>query len=188
MSVLLTVLLPFGVPTIGDDEVVISRQVAEPEGPVLPAPMSRRAPNWTSFSGGIPEPVARQVRIEGRMILRISPQPGPVRQDMLADLQPRQSSSPPRLVERPLGECITARNIVGVADRGSRLVFYMRDRTMVSARLEKSCSPRDFYLGFYTERNDDGRLCVDRDRLMSRAGARCQVAEFNRLMLVQPRQ
>ena len=187
MSVLLSVLLPFGAPIAGSDTDVVARQAEERGGPVSRAPMSRRAPDWTSFSGSIPIPVAEQVRIERRMILRINPQPGPVRQDMLAEFQARQPSAPATLVEQPLGHCITASNIVGVADRGSRLVFYMRDRSMVSARLEKSCSPRDFYLGFYTEQSKDGRLCVDRDRLMSRAGARCQVSQFNRLVLVQPR-
>ena len=186
MSALLTVLLPFGAPALGEDAAVVAQQAERREGPVSEAPMSGRAPEWSSFSQTVSVPVARQVRIERRMILRISPQPGPVRQDMLAEFQPRQPTVQPRLVERPLGECIKASNIMGVADRGSRLVFYMRDRSMVSARLEKACSPRDFYLGFYTERSDDGQLCVDRDRLMSRAGARCQVSEFNRLMMIQP--
>lgn len=187
MSALLTVLLPLGVPSLGADDPLIAQQAAEGGAPLSRTPMSRRAPDWTSFSGSMPVPVARQVRIERRMILRINPQPGPTRQNMLADMETRVPAVPPRLIERPLGECIKAGNIVGVSDRGSRLVFYMRDRTMVSARLEKSCSPRDFYLGFYTERNDDGRLCIDRDRLMSRAGARCQVSQFNQLVLVQPR-
>lgn len=185
MSVLLSVLLPFGAPglePVGQDVV---HQVEEREGAVQTGPISRRAPNWMSFSGSVPVPVANQVRIEGQMILRISPQPGTVRPDMLTEFQTRQNAQPPRLVERPMGQCIATNNIVGVSDRGSRLVMYMRDRSMVSARLEKSCSPRDFYLGFYMERNSDGQLCVDRDRLMSRAGAQCQVSQFNRLVLVQ---
>ena len=188
MSALLSMLLPFGAPGLAPDSGVVVLQAEEREAPLRDGPMSRRAPNWMSFSGSLPEPVARQVRIEGRMILRINPQPGTVRQDMLAEVQPRQATVPARLVERPMGECIATSNIAGVSDRGSRLVIYLRDRSMVSARLEKSCSPRDFYLGFYMEQNRDGQLCVDRDRLMSRAGARCQISEFNRLVLVQPRQ
>lgn len=185
MPVLLSLLLPLGAPGILPMTDERAQQAREREQPAQAGPMSRRAPDWSSFSDGVSIPVANQVRIEGQMILRISPQPGPVRQDMLAEIQGRQASAPARLVERPMGECISTSGIVGVADRGSRLVMYMRDRTMISARLEKTCSPRDFYLGFYMERNRDGQLCVDRDRLMSRAGARCQISEFNRLVLVQ---
>lgn len=186
MSALLTLLLPFGAPGLEPDERDVARQTAEREGPAKAGSISRRAPDWTSFSGGFPVPVSRQVRIEGQMILRINPQPGSVRPDMLTEFQQRRTSVPMRVVERPMGECIATGNIVGVSDRGTRLVMYMRDRSMVSARLEKTCSPRDFYLGFYMERNRDGQLCAERDRLMSRAGARCQVAEFNRLVLVKP--
>ena len=37
---------------------------------------------------------------------------------------------------------------------------------MVSAALERSCSARDFYSGFYVERNADGQICVKRDTLL----------------------
>ena len=61
--------------------------------------------------------------------------------------------------------------------------MFMRDRRTIAAQLEKGCSPRDFYRGFYVERSDDGQLCVARDRIMSRSGAKCRVAKFSRLML-----
>ena len=86
-----------------------------------------------------------------------------------------------------MDQCLPAGNIVGVSDSGSRLVIYMRDRSLISAQLEKACSPRDFYLGFYVERNADGQLCANRDRLMSRAGAKCRISELNRLVAVRPR-
>ena len=127
-------------------------------------------------------PIANQVQIEQRVILRISPQPSNMRRSMLAEL-PRQTPAT-RLVERPYGKCLNAADIIGVSDRGSRLVMYMRDRGIITAQLEKACSPRDFYLGFYVEKNEDGRLCVDRDRLMSRAGAKCRISNFNRLVAV----
>lgn len=144
--------------------------------------LSDRRPQWMGFSAGVEAPIANQVRIEQRVILRISPQPSNMRRSMLAEL-PRQAPST-RLVERPHGKCLNAGDIIGVSDRGSRLVMYMRDRGIVTAQLEKACSPRDFYLGFYVERNEDGRLCVDRDRLMSRAGAKCRISNFNRLVAV----
>ncbi|WP_341711308.1 hypothetical protein [Erythrobacter sp.] len=182
ITALLTLLLPFAVsaPDTSADEQ--AHQARKQERAVPEGPMSRRAPDWSTFVDGAQVPVANQVRIEGRVIVRISPQPSAVRNDLLAEL-PRQAV-PPRLVERPYGRCIAAGNIVGVSDRGSRLIIYMRDRSMISAKLEKACSPRDFYLGFYMERSDDGQLCSGRDRLMSRAGAKCQISEMNRLVLV----
>ena len=137
-------------------------------------------PHADAAQDGRRAPVSRQVRIERRVILRISPQPGNTRRDLLAQLPPRAAAL--RLVERPHGKCLDASEIVGVSDRGSRLVMYLRDRQIITAELEKACSPRDFYLGFYVERSDDGKLCVDRDRLMSRAGARCRISKFNRLV------
>lgn len=144
--------------------------------------LSARHPQWTGFSDGVEIPIANQVQIEQRVILRISPQPSNMRRSMLAEL-PRQTPAT-RLVERPYGKCLNAADIIGVSDRGSRLVMYMRDRGIITAQLEKACSPRDFYLGFYVEKNEDGRLCVDRDRLMSRAGAKCRISNFNRLVAV----
>jgi hypothetical protein len=56
---------------------------------------------------------------------------------------------------------------------------------MISVNLEKSCRARDFYSGFYVERRKDGRLCVDRDELQSRTGARCEVESMRRLVEVR---
>ncbi|MBX7480986.1 hypothetical protein [Qipengyuania qiaonensis] len=142
--------------------------------------LSTRSSAWTGFTDSRSVPIAHQVTIERRVILRISPQSSAMRRSMLGELP--QQALPRRFVERPHGKCLDAGDIVGVSDHGSRLVMYMRDRQIVSAKLEKACSPRDFYLGFYVERNDDGKLCVDRDRLMSRAGARCRISKLNRLV------
>lgn len=80
-------------------------------------------------------------------------------------------------------DCVEVRGIAGVQTVGSnRLVLYLRDRRMVSASLDKSCLARDFYSGFYIERNRDGMLCVGRDKLQSRSGAHCQIASFRQLV------
>ncbi|WP_324827118.1 hypothetical protein [Qipengyuania zhejiangensis] len=182
VSAILSLLLPFGADVDAVARAETVQQAREPAPIVTQGAMSRRAPDWMGLVEGARAPVANQVRIERRVILRISPQPGGVRSDMLADLP--QRPAPSRLVERPMGRCIPASGIAGVSDRGSRLIIYMRDRSMVSAQLEKACSPRDFYLGFYMERSEDGQLCINRDRLLSRAGAKCQVSELNRLVAV----
>ena len=69
-------------------------------------------------------------------------------------------------------------------DTGNRLLLYLRDRRLVSAQLERACSARDYYSGFYFEPNDDGRLCIERDRLLSRTGARCSLSNMAQLVPV----
>ena len=126
-------------------------------------------------------PIFEQVRIERRVILRISPSPNPIRQNLMAELPPRSAQR--RFSQRPFGDCLPVASIAGVqAERGNRLLLFLRDRRLVLANLEKSCSSRDFYSGFYLESSDDGRLCIDRDRLMSRSGAKCQLSSMAQLV------
>lgn len=127
--------------------------------------------------------IARQVRIEQRVIVRIAPQPSAVRHDMLAAMPQRLQSS--RLEERGKEKCVPLDGIVGVqTGSGNRLVLHLRDHRMMSVALEKTCHARDFYAGFYVEKNKDGRLCVNRDKLQSRTGARCQVDTMRELIEV----
>lgn len=127
-----------------------------------------------------------QVRIEQRVIIRISPGTGAARQQMLADLQSRGSATRAYQEERLEG-CIAVANIAGMepAPEQNRILLFMRDRRILSAALERACNARDYYAGFYVERNDDGQLCARRDTLQSRAGASCKVAQLNRLVAVR---
>lgn len=128
--------------------------------------------------------VARQVRIEQRVVVRIAPQPSAARQSLLAELQRRPDSV--RFEEGSKEKCVPMSGIAGVqTGSGNRLVLYLRDRRMISVNLEKSCRARDFYSGFYVEQSKDGRLCVDRDRLQSRTGARCEVDTMRQLVEVR---
>lgn len=126
------------------------------------------------------EPVAGQVRIERSITIRISP-PGPaVRQAFVAQMAPPVL---PKLIERKMGKCLPIAGIAAVQpDSSGKLLLFMRDRRLVSATLEKACSARDFYSGFYLERTGDGMLCVNRDRLHSRAGANCAVSKMRQLV------
>ncbi|QZD92867.1 hypothetical protein K3162_02150 [Qipengyuania xiapuensis] len=150
-------------------------------------PLSADAPAWSPILDGIAPPTSQQVRIERRVILRISPAraPGPARQNLAAETT-RSQQPPAQLVERKAGKCLDSARIRGVSDRGDHLLMLMRDRSMMVARLEKGCSPRDFYRGFYVERSDDGKLCVKRDRIMSRSGAKCQIDRFSELVAERP--
>lgn len=125
-----------------------------------------------------------QVRIEQHTTIRVTPlhTPMPVRRSMLSDLPDRDP--PERMVERNIGACLRASTISGVRPdtRANRLLLFMRDRRVVSAQLERSCRARDFYSGFYLARSTDGRMCVDRDVLLSRSGANCRVTRMRELV------
>lgn len=128
--------------------------------------------------------VARQVRIEQRVIVRISPQRSNRRQSLLADLPQQELTA--RYEERKMDKCLPVERIAGVqTGRGNRLLLFLRDRRIISVNLEKACLARDFYSGFYVEKNDDGQLCVDRDKLQSRTGVTCEVERMRQLVAVQ---
>lgn len=127
---------------------------------------------------------ANQVRIEQRVVVRIAPAPPAARQNLTADLP--QRALPPRFEEGDKEKCVALQGIAGVqTGSGNRLVLYLRDRRMISVNLEKACRARDFYAGFYVEKNKDGRLCIDRDKLQSRTGARCEVEMMRELVPVR---
>jgi len=121
-----------------------------------------------------------QVRIRQRVIIRVSPSPPDARERMLS-LAPRQSQSQIREVSH--GNCVDVGDIVGVQPtQDNRLLLFMENREVLAASLDNSCTARAFYSGFYVEQNEDGRLCVSRDQLQSRAGVTCSVEQLTRLV------
>ena len=114
-----------------------------------------------------------QVRIEERVVIRIAP----LRPAMRTQLEDRsKDEEAPKLREKPMGDCLPVDGIAGVGlGTNNRLVFVLRDRRLVSVHLDRACPAREFYSGLYVERNEDGRLCVKRDRLHARSGATCAV-------------
>jgi hypothetical protein len=128
--------------------------------------------------------VVNQVRIEQRVVVRISPQPLGVRQELAAQSFERELTN--RYEEKRIGKCLPLEGIAAVqTGSGNRIVLYLRDQRMISLSLEKSCRARDFYSGFYVERHKDGRLCVDRDQLQSRTGVKCGVERLHQLVEVK---
>lgn len=149
------------------------------------ASISDRGADWLGLEALRRAEPAEQVRVEGRVILRISPRPAPSNDDLLRELLPDNRPEPfVRMVERPAGRCVAMRDIAGVSDRGNRLILFLRDNRILMAELEKACSPRDFYRGFYLERSEDGKMCAQRDTLMSRAGAKCALKGLTELVPV----
>lgn len=124
-----------------------------------------------------------QVRIEQHMTIRIVPLSRPVTAPPRVMFEMPRREGPPRFIERAMGRCLAVSSISGVRpDTGSRLIFYLRDRRMISAMLDRACRARDFYSGFYMERTSDGQLCVDRDTLLSRSGANCKLTRIRQLV------
>jgi hypothetical protein len=131
-----------------------------------------------------PEPLA-QVRIEQRIIIRVPRQSFSRSSLMPAPPPPRRAPNPepPKFERRKVGKCLAMRDVTGVrVINDDMLVLFMRDQRMIEAELERSCSAREFYQGFYMERSGDGRLCVDRDLLQARSGSKCEVNKLRQLV------
>ncbi len=129
------------------------------------------------------ESVQNQVRVQQRIVIRIGPAAPRDRRTMLNELPRRPMEA--RFEEVDYGSCIDANEVIGVQPTNdNRLLFFLEDSNVLAAQLQNGCSARAYYAGFYIDRNDDGRLCVARDRLQSRAGGSCQITKFTRLVAV----
>ncbi|MEE4206325.1 MAG: hypothetical protein V2I39_08530 [Erythrobacter sp.] len=158
------------------------REEAEDRSPraLPPEPLPGAAP-MTAFHEG---QRARQVRIEQRVTIRVTPRRPTARQQLLATLPQREIEI--RYEERKMDKCVPVERIAGVqTGSGNRLLLFLTDERIVSVNLEKSCRARDFYSGFYVEKNEDGKLCVDRDRIKSRTGMKCEVERMRQLVAVE---
>lgn len=153
-----------------------------------------RAPGIGSIEAALPQavdealdpapPPAWQVRIEQRIIIRV-PRQSLSRSAFAPMPAPRRAEppEPPKFERRKIGKCVAMRDVTGVrVVDDDMLVLYMRDRKMIEAELERSCSAREFYQGFYMERSGDGRLCVDRDMIQARSGSKCEVERLRQLV------
>lgn len=150
-----------------------------------PLPLLVVLPVITTNKGPVPtdgrEDVARQVRIEQRMQIRVTARPAGVIMD--APFSAPDDISRPRIEERRMGKCLGNAMIGGVTMRSDKqLLLYLRDQRVVSATLDRFCHARDFYSGFYLARSVDGKLCVDRDLLLSRSGANCKIKQLRELI------
>lgn len=128
--------------------------------------------------------IYRQFRIEQRVVIRITPRQQGNRGSLLSQLPQRPLTA--RYEERETDRCIPVGDISGVqTGTGNRLLLFTRDERILTVNLERACRARDFYSGFYIERNEDGQLCVDRDQLQSRSGARCEVERMSLLVPIE---
>ena len=167
-----------GSDTTGDQSALIG----DGSKPSLSAAEQGIVPSMMGFDARHRAPENFQVRIEQRVIVRIAPRSSTPRQSLTAELESRPAS-PPRMVEKRMDDCLDLADIAGVqTTRDDRLLLYLRDRRLIAASLEKSCRARDFYSGFYVERNKDGRICRKRDKLLSRSGVNCEIDRLRQLV------
>ncbi len=183
MPSLLAYLAPFAFLLPGPPVADEPRMVPEVDRPNPPARAELDAPGWRIVEAVTGIPLQRQVRIERRVTIRISPISPALRENLTTDIarQPGQS----RYVARKMGRCLPLRAIAAAqAAPGNRLMLYMRDERIISASLEKACRAQDFYSGFYVEPGRDGMLCVNRDKLQARTGAKCELSGLREMVLV----
>jgi hypothetical protein len=144
---------------------------------------SRDAPLAGIRITGIHKDISYQVRIEQHLQIRISPRQGPM--PVQLEIEESRTISDPRYAQTKAGKCIAANNFSSVgAGPGRRLFLFTRDNRVFSALLERGCQARDYYQGFYLAASPDAKLCVDRDRLLSRAGANCRLKQIRELVEV----
>ena len=129
---------------------------------------------------------AEQVSIEQHITIRITPWGRAANDPRIALLsQNFDRAAAPRMEQRKMGKCVALDGVAGVQiTAANRLVLFLRDNRVVSAGLDKGCSARDFYSGFYVARSADGMMCSGRDKLQSRNGASCKLGKLHQLIAV----
>ena len=135
----LAVLLPIAAVDLPGSRAVeddVAHQSSRPDA--SPAPMSIAPLQPLQILEDARRPVEGQVRIEQRVIIRIAPSTPQNFERSLAELNRRASS----YEEVRLDGCIPINLIAAVYPRENRLLLIMRDRRVLSAALERSCSPQ----------------------------------------------
>lgn len=197
MSNALALLMPMAMmlPAIPADDARVQDQLS-PTAPLVQslqdqsdsspaqAPVAEEAERqqiWFPFIRAYRPLILQQTRVQGRIVIRVSAR----RPTGAAPIVPPRTSAPTQQQnyrEVKMGKCVTANRIAWMQPDNQRLIFVMNNRTLVSARLNKKCRARDFYSGFYVERRNDGKICIKRDELQSRAGSKCKLRSFRQLV------
>ena len=115
-----------------------------------------------------------QVRIDQRIVIRLPPAAVGAQRQSLAKIEYK---------EKKIGKCLWLGRLGGSRPGPDRtLELLTRDGILIRAYLSDGCLAREFYAGAYLERSYDGKLCVDRDMLHARTGAKCQIDKFRLLV------
>jgi hypothetical protein len=120
-----------------------------------------------------------QVRVDQRVIVRF---PAQVSVPAMVGGQ-RHSVGKIKYKEKKIGECLLVNRLGGSRPGPDRsLDLLTRDGILIRAYLGDGCLAREFYAGAYMERSYDGKLCVNRDILHARTGAKCDIDKFRLLI------
>ena len=118
-----------------------------------------------------------QARVEQRVIIRFPNQP------VLAAPGRTEKRKAPIYNEEKIGKClIMDRLVASRPGPKNSLELVTRERQLIRAYLGDGCLAREFYAGAYVERSKDGKLCVDRDLMHARTGAKCEIDKFRLLV------
>jgi hypothetical protein len=118
-----------------------------------------------------------QARIEQRVIIRFPNQPVP------ASAGRTEKRNAVVYNEEKIGKCLLMDRLVASRPGPKNsLDLVTRERQLIRAYLGDGCLAREFYAGAYVERSKDGKLCVDRDILHARTGAKCEIDKFRLLV------
>lgn len=178
-----------GAASAAQDELPPGLEDSAPLVRIPPSPAQRLSaggePILPVFRDYFRLPNADQVRIEQRVTVRISPRPAPMPLAVMSTSEARGGGEI-RTIERKMGKCVPLNSVLGVqSGGGNKLVLFLRGQRLVSATLEKACQGRDYYSGFLVSQHSDGQLCVDRDQLLSRSGAKCKVQGYKEILIVE---
>ncbi len=123
-----------------------------------------------------------QVRVQQRVIVRV---PRYRVTSASTSTNGKTTSRPITYKEEKLGKCLIMDRFVasrpGPGPKES-LELVTREGALIRAYLGDGCLSREFYAGAYMERPSDGKLCVDRDLLYARTGAKCEIDKFRALV------
>ncbi|MGL5838369.1 MAG: hypothetical protein ACRCY3_07710 [Sphingorhabdus sp.] len=118
-----------------------------------------------------------QMRVEQRVIIRYPNQP------VAISTVRTEVRRPITYNEKKMGKCLMMDRIVASRPGPKNtLELVTRDRQLIRAYLGDGCLAREFYAGAYAEKSSDAKLCVDRDLLHARTGAKCEIDRFRLLV------
>jgi hypothetical protein len=124
--------------------------------------------------------VFQQVRVDQRVIVRL---PSQTVAPMNTPGGKTKQAASLRYKEQKIGKCLWIDKLAG-SRPGPKdtLELLTRDGVLIRAYLGDGCLAREFYAGAYMEKPYDGKLCIDRDLLHARTGAKCEVDKFRLLI------
>ncbi len=121
-----------------------------------------------------------QVRVQQRVIIRV-----PRQRTTPAAIQMGSKRRSVKLTEVKTGKCLWMNQLAGSRPgkgKKQNLELVTKNGQMFRAYLGDGCLAREFYAGAYMEKSLDGKLCIDRDMVHARTGAKCEIDKFRRVV------